>query len=388
MLNYYIFFFIQITLIALLTIDLVLQFNTWQSRIHIGRFVSTNLWQDKVLLKSVKWLRKTPTIKLTDNTRLIFIDVLRGNYKRNAIQDWQQASLVLGLNQYFLATSDEKIKRELQYFIATKIASDGTWKQQPKEIDSVILSYAFLNCTFIDHHKNKPSYDFIYHLILNLKGSDGTIAYRKHVDNYRFVDTIGFICPFLVLYGLKFDKAEAIDLAVKQITTFNENGMFPNKNLPCHTYNITTKLPVGLFGWGRGLGWYAIGLIDAWRILPDENPNKIVLEKSVVAFAKMALQFQNDNGSWSWIVLDKTSRMDSSTTATLAWFFANAAIMDSIAVDCISAKEKALDYLKSVTRRDGAIDFSQGDTKAIGIHSVEFNILPFTQGFCLRTINF
>jgi unsaturated rhamnogalacturonyl hydrolase len=102
----------------------------------------------------------------------------------------------------------------------------------------------------------------------------------------------------------------------------------------------------------------------------------------------MALQFQNENGSWSWIVLDKTSRMDSSTTATLAWFFANAASLESISSDCNSAKEKALNYLKSVTRRDGSIDFSQGDTKAIGIHSNEFDILPFTQGFCLRTLYF
>jgi unsaturated rhamnogalacturonyl hydrolase len=42
-----------------------------------------------------------------------------------------------------------------------------------------------------------------------------------------------------------------------------------------------------------------------------------------------------------------------------------------------------------VTRRDGVIDFSQGDTKAIGVHSQEFDLLPFTQGFALRasTIN-
>jgi len=223
-------------------------------------------------------------------------------------------------------------------------------------------------------------------LIQDLVGTDGTVAYRKYTTDYRFVDTIGFICPFLVLYGVKFNKPEAIDLSIKQITTFNENGLLSNTNIPCHTYNIKTNLPVGLFGWGRGMGWYAIGLIDAWRILPAENSYKKVLELSVISFAKTAITFQNENGSWYWIVLDKSARMDSSTTATLAWFLANASSIESISTICISAKEKALEYLKSVTRRDGAIDFSQGDTKAIGIHSNEFDILPFTQGFCLRTI--
>jgi unsaturated rhamnogalacturonyl hydrolase len=43
--------------------------------------------------------------------------------------------------------------------------------------------------------------------------------------------------------------------------------------------------------------------------------------------------------------------------------------------------------LQKVTRRNGAIDFSQGDTKGIGMHSQRFDILPFTQGFVLRTFN-
>ena len=382
-----IYFFIFLFLLLIFIIDLIPQFYTWQSRIHIGRFVTTNLWKKKVLNKSLQWLKRTPAIKLTDNKRLIIIDILKGNYKRNAIQYWQQAALILGLTECYNKTHNSVCQKEINAFLKSTFIN-GNWKFKPTEIDGVILAYSILNIDWINHQEYKPVYDRAYQLILDLVGTDGTVAYKKNSTNYRFVDTIGFICPFLVLYGLKFDKPEAIDLAVKQITKFNENGMLNDHFVPCHTYNITTKLPVGLFGWGRGLGWYAIGLIDTWRILPDESPNKIILEKSVISFAKMALEFQNDNGSWFWIVMDNNARMDSSATATLAWFFANAASIDSIATDSNYAKEKALNYLKSVTRRDGSIDFSQGDTKAIGIHSNEFDILPFTQGFCLRTLYF
>jgi unsaturated rhamnogalacturonyl hydrolase len=387
MLYNYTLVFLLLILFVVIAIDIIPQWYTWQSRIYIGRYANREVWTEKVMRKAIQWLKNTPTIQLTDNKRLIIIDILKGNYKRTAIQHWQKAALILGLTECYKKTKNTLCRKEVDAFLKSNF-TNGNWKEQPTEIDGVILAYSVLNIDWINHQEYKRVYDSAYQLILDLVGSDGTIAYRNYTPEYRFVDTIGFICPFLVLYGLKFNKPEAIDLAVNQITTFNENGLFPNTNIPCHTYNVITKLPVGLFGWGRGLGWYAIGLIDAWRILPEENPNKKVLEKSVVAFAKMALQFQNDNGSWSWIVLDKTSRMDSSTTATLAWFFANAASLDSIASNCISAKEKALIYLKSVTRRDGAIDFSQGDTKAIGVHSTEFDILPFTQGFCLRTLNY
>ena len=40
----------------------------------------------------------------------------------------------------------------------------------------------------------------------------------------------------------------------------------------------------------------------------------------------------------------------------------------------------------SVTRRDGTIDFSQGDTKDIGVYSMLFEVLPFTQGMVLRCV--
>ena len=176
-------------------------------------------------------------------------------------------------------------------------------------------------------------------------------------------------------------------MGVRQITEYDKYGMLKDTSVPCHTYLVDSKIPVGLFGWGRGLGWYAIGLIDSWTALSDSHRDKNKLEESVIAFAKMAISFQNENGSWNWIVSVKEARADSSTTATLAWFFANASQIESIREICLAAKTKALKYLMTVTRRDGAIDFSQGDTKAIGVHSQEFDILPFTQGFALRTLN-
>ena len=376
-----------IIVLLILSIDYIPQLNTWQSRIHIGRHPDSLSWHNKVLEKSKQWLRNTPTIKLTDNNRLIIIDILKGNYKRAAIQSWQEAALLLGLYEKYKKTNDSSLKKEILKYVDSKIDQTGHWKQLPKEIDGVILAYAIIHVDFIDHNKNKPAYDAMWQLVQNLLGEDGTAQYRSHMKNYRYVDTIGFICPFLVCYGLQFTNEEALNLGIRQITEFNKYGLYKDTFIPCHTYTIAAKLPVGLFGWGRGLGWYAIGLIDAWNALPQNHPQKDTLTESVTAFAKMALQFQNQSGAWHWIIASKESRMDSSTTATLAWFLANAAQIESLQTDCQAATTKALDYLKKVTRRDGAVDFSQGDTKAIGVHSQEFDILPFTQGFVLRTIN-
>jgi unsaturated rhamnogalacturonyl hydrolase len=380
------FFILLFLVFVVLAIDFVPQFNTWQSRIHIGRWQDKDAWQKKISGKSLQWLKNTPTIKLTDNNRLIVIDMLRGTYKRNAIQHWQQAALLLGLISAFEKTGGENIKRQIRDFIDSKMDASGNWKQAPKEVDGVILAYAMLKADWIDHQKYKSAYDAIWKLVQDLTGADGTVQYRKHMKDFRYVDTIGFICPFLIRYGTLFNNDEATLLACRQIAEYEKKGMYPGQFIPCHTYNVSSGMPAGLFGWGRGLGWYAIGLIDAWMELPVQHPNKKALTDSVAAFAKTVLAFQNPKGGWNWIIMNEQAVTDSSTTATLAYFLTHASGIAELHEECILAKEKAIQYLMKVTRRDGAIDLSQGDTKGIGIYSQEFDILPFTQGFALRTI--
>ena len=370
---------------VVLAIDWWPQFYIWQSRIKIGRWTARDSWRQAVSKKSLQWLRKTPTIPLTDNKRLIVIDMLKGNYKRNAIQHWQQAALVLGLIKQYEATGDERIRQRVDGFIDSKITQNGQWKQAPSEIDGVILAYAFTQAKWRDKQQMKPAYDAMWQLILDLKGDDGTVQYRKHMKAYRYVDTIGFICPFLVNYGNMFGNADAIDLACRQIAAYNEHGMYPGKFIPCHTYNMENGMTAGLYGWGRGLGWYAIGLIDSWTALPESHPQKTMLTESVVKFARAAIDFQQDYGAWNWLITNNNTTPDSSATATLAWFLANAATIPELKEDCDKALNKALQHLITVTKRDGAVDLSQGDTKGIGMYSHEFGVLPFAQGFALRT---
>jgi unsaturated rhamnogalacturonyl hydrolase len=378
------FFMLLFLVLMVLAIDLFPQFYIWQSRIHIGRWPNENIWKDKITSVSMQWLKKTPTIKLTDNKRLIIIDMLKGNYKRNAIQHWQQASLLLGLVSAFEKTGDENIKRQIQSFVNAKLDVSGNWKQTPKEIDGVILAYAILKVSWIDHQNYKPAYDAIWTMIQGLIGDDGTVQYRKHTKDFRYVDTIGFICPFLIRYGTLFGNEEATLLGCRQISEYEKKGMYPEQFIPCHTYNVNTGMPAGLFGWGRGLGWYAIGLIDAWKELPEQHPQKKILTESVISFSTI-LKFQNPKGGWNWLITNETAVTDSSATATLAYFLSHAASIPGLE-KCLSAREKAIRYLMSVTKRNGAIDLSQGDTKGIGMYSYEFDILPFTQGFALRTL--
>lgn len=371
-------------ILIIVLIDALPLMKTWISRIHIGRYESENAWRESLVNKSCVWLNNTPKIKVTDNTRLTVIDMLKGNYSKSTIQHWQQAALLLGLNDYLINNSSDKLISEIERYLKTHFTSDGQWANKAEFIDCGILSYAVMK--YDKNDKYKLSYDYTYELIRNHLGGDGTVKYRKAMSNYRYVDTVGFICPFLIKYGLKYNCDEAIQLAIRQIREYSNHGFDKDNIIPFHAYDVDNGYKLGLCGWGRGLGWFAIGLIDAWNELPTDSKYKDELEETIVSFSKSILKLQLDNGGFSWIVTRKESRIDSSTTSTLAYFLKCASEIDDIRKECLRGYKNAINYLISVTRRDGAIDFSQGDTKDIGVYSMLFDVLPFTQGFALRCI--
>jgi unsaturated rhamnogalacturonyl hydrolase len=383
---YYIVLFFAFVIIVITLINCIPTFYTWQSRIFFGKYKDQSSWTLAVLKKSQKWLLHTPSIQTSEIKSELFWRSILGKHKNATVQSWQEASLLLGLTAYINATQDEKSKAVIQKYIKSNFTSDGNWKKKPQNVDTVLLGYALLNLDKVEQKKYQPAYLVLLNILSELIGEDGTIAYRKHTSNFRYVDTVGLCSGFLVKYGIEFEESKWVELGLNQIREFEKKGMFPNTLIPAHTYNIQNQLPAGLHGWGRGMGWYAIGLIDSWNALPQSHPNKVEFTNKVAAFAKQILSFQNSNGSWNWIIMEPHSQQDSSATASLAWFLENAAKIESLSKECQVAKEKALDYLKSVTRRTGAIDFSQGDTRGIGAYSQHFDLLPFTQGFCLRTL--
>lgn len=71
-------------------------------------------------------------------------------------------------------------------------------------------------------------------------------------------------------------------------------------------------------------------------------------------------------------------------TAVMAYYYKNCAIIynkkeyHDIYVKCMAK-------LRAVTRITGALDWCQGDTKGIGIFAKKFGVMPFAQGFLIRS---
>lgn len=380
---------IALAALASAAVDLTPAASAWAQRIGIGRFPDEAAWREAAAERAMKWLIRTPTVRLTDQTRLLWLDMLRGEYRRAAIQHWQEAALVLGLTE--LADADDappafrpRLRAVLGRFLARKFDEDGGWREKPGQVDAAMLAFAVMQ-SGMEPERYRRAFDEAAALVLRHAGDDGLVRYRPGaVGGYRYVDTVGLVCPFLAAYGLAYGREDCVDLAVRQIEAYDRHGLHPELQLPYHAYAAGDGRPLGLCGWGRGLAWYAIGLADVWRLLPASDRRKTELEARAARLARAAARFQQPDGSWRWTVTRPETRADSSATAALAWFLLRAAAASGAPEDARDRALKALAYLRGVTRRGGAVDFAQGDTRDIGVYAQRFDVLPFAQGFALR----
>lgn len=357
-------------------IDFIFYLQSRYCRFHIGHW-EKEAWKNAVEKTAIKWLRRTPTVKITDNSRYVLLDFLDGKYRSKTIQSWQKAALILGLGE-----SERIESREASRLAASKLLDKyGNWKATPIAVDCGMLSYAILKVVN-DKNKIKPAMEVTISIIEKNINDDGMISYTGGKQNQDlYVDTIGFACPFLALYARKYGEKKWEDIAFHQLQMFHQYGLYKNSALPNHAYHAKTKLPLGVYGWGRGTAWYIIGLVDTYESIQNQT-----YRSQIYAWIKEAAEnyarYQREDGGFGTI-LQRPTTYDSSTTAALAWFYQKASLLlknekyQEIAKGCF-------EKMCRCTRITGAIDWCQGDTKDIGVFAQTYDIMPFAQGMALR----
>lgn len=347
-------------------------------RFHIGRW-DKETWEEAIERIARKWLRRTPTVKITDNSRYILLDIINGKYRSSTIQSWQKAALILGL----LNSNNLESQEEAKEAVEKLIDSTGNWKNAPVAVDCGMLSYAVLKAAS-NTLKIKPAMDYSIGIIKKNINEKGMVSYTGGIDNPdMYVDTIGLVCPFLALYAKLYNNSEWEDIAFYQIKVFHQYGLYQDTALPNHAFHIETKLPLGVYGWGRGTAWYLIGLMDTYEHLQNEG-YKNCCRKWIFEAAEKYVVYQREDGGFG-ATLQRMQTYDSSATAAIAWFYSCCyKIWPNEKYKQIT--ERCMRKLLLCTRISGAIDWCQGDTKDIGVFAQTYDVMPFAQGMALRAL--
>ncbi|OLR62164.1 hypothetical protein BHF69_05390 [Anaerostipes sp. 992a] len=361
-------------------VDKIFDLVSQTRRYHIGRWDNREQWETAVVKRACRWIQHTPIVRLSDNSRYRLLDLLKGKYRNATIQSWQIAGLALGLIDY-------SKNKDLSYFpgdFAEKyISEEGEWRCTVNRVDYAMLAYVILKTTS-DPKKIYPAMKKMVNVIEGNLCSDGMISYSQgNQSKYRYVDTLGMVCPFLTLYGRIYNCSQYIILAIEQIKKYHCHGFLHGTQLPCHAYNVENNLPVGIYGWGRGTAWYFIAVLDTWKELSESNQRN-ELKSYLYEAAQTYTKYQQNDGGFNTI-LQGGGQYDSSITAAMAYFFQSCSnIFSEKRYKDIA--EKSISKLMTVTMKSGAVDVCQGDTHGLGIFSQIYDVMPFAQGLLLRAL--
>lgn len=371
-----IFIYIFLTVYVILTLLLIgYDFFRYQienlSHYHIGRWDNIQNWEDAVGKVCKKWAIKTPKLQINDYYRYLLLDKLKGTYSKAMVQSWQTAGCLLGLLEQGRFAEIEIVKKQL-------IDSKGNWKIKINRVDFAMLAFVLLNAE-TNPEEIRPAMDEMITCIEVNICKDGMVSYSAGPNGKRrYVDTLGFVCPFLVLYANTYKVPQYEQIAIDQYRKFRQYGLM--KGLPVHCFEIDTYLPIGVYGWGRGIGWYTLGLIDMYPKLSSEKRGEVM--QWIYEIAESARKFERKDGGFSTIIQTEHHH-DSSATAMLGYFYAKCAVLfkESIYADIA---DNCRQHLIRVTKFNGVIDEALGDTKDIGVFSQRYGGMPFMQGMALR----
>lgn len=109
------------------------------------------------------------------------------------------------------------------------------------------------------------------------------------------------------------DDKKYIDRAAREMVLYLdklqlENGLFYHH-------------PETPFSWGRGNGWFAVGMAEILRSLPKNNPARERIMFSYLKMMEALLKYQEQDGMWRQIIDDRESWKETSCTAMFTYAF-------------------------------------------------------------------
>jgi unsaturated rhamnogalacturonyl hydrolase len=180
----------------------------------------------------------------------------------------------------------------------------------------------------------------------------GGLWHKGIYPNQMWLDGLYMAQPFQAEYAITFAQPAIFDDVVHQFILMDEHARDLRTGLLCHGWDEshhqkwadpdTGKSPSF---WGRGMGWYAMALVDVLDILPEAHPGTLRLVDILQRLSAALLHFQDPaTGLWFQVVdqMDRSGNYrESSVTAMLIYVFARAVKKGYLDPEYLSAAGRA-----------------------------------------------
>jgi unsaturated rhamnogalacturonyl hydrolase len=298
--------------------------------------------------------------------------------RKTARWDYEQGLMDRALERVWQRTGDPRyftyIKKNIDQFVG-KDGSIRTYKMDEYNLDNLAVGHTVLLLAQTSVPEQEKYRLAAANLRKQLDGQPRTKAggfwHKQRYPNQMWLDGLYMAEPFYAEYSALMADSKGLDDVAKQFALIEKNLADPKTGLLYHGYdesreqkwaNKTTGQSPHF--WDRGIGWYAMALVDVLDYLPAGNPHRAELIKDIQRLAPALAKYQDPKtGTWSLVMGQegrKGNYAEASGSSMFVYALAKGARLGYLDKKYAAVAKKGYDgLLKSfVATENGALAFN------------------------------
>lgn len=166
--------------------------------------------------------------------------------------------------------------------------------------------------------------------------NEGGFWHKKIYPYQMWLDGLYMASPFLAEFAITFDEPQLLDEVANQFVWMENHARDEKTGLLYHGWDESRQQrwadpKTGLSSnfWGRSIGWYAMGLVDALDFFPEDHPRRPEIIAILNRLATAITNFQDEETGVWYQVVDQAGRegnyLESSASGMFVYSLAKAA---------------------------------------------------------------
>ena len=221
------------------------------------------------------------------------------------------------LNLYEI-TGDEKYKDYAISYADTMVNADGsikTYKLEEYNIDRLNTGkILFRIYEYTKDDKYRKAIDLLRsQMDTHPRNDDGGFWHKKIYPNQMWLDGLYMAAPFMAEYAVRNNRPGDFQDIISQFTTVARHTYDPANGLYRHACDVSRQMfwadsitGQSKHAWGRAMGWYTMGIVDALEFIPENEPGR---DSMLIILNNIATQLKRiqDPATGLWYqVLDRS----------------------------------------------------------------------------------
>jgi unsaturated rhamnogalacturonyl hydrolase len=253
---------------------------------------------------------------------------------------YEHGLLLKSIEQVWLKTGAAKYWQFIQTIMDLWVEVDGrirTYQAEEHNLDQVNqgrLLFPLYRIT--GEQRYRGAIDLMRSQLAHQPRTHSGGFWHKLIYPYQmWLDGLYMACPFYAEHAQTFDDPAGFDDVVHQLCLIEKQARDPNTGLLYHAWDESKQQrwadPVSGCSphfWGRGVGWYAMALVDVLDYVPEDHVCRSALIAILLRLAEAVAKVQDPSTGLWYQVLDQGARegnyLESSASCMFVYAIAKA----------------------------------------------------------------